>query len=46
MLAIAMAGMDVVATIHLAVADTGLMGSTEKLVEPLSLLDSSCYYQG
>lgn len=40
-----MAGMHMAATLHLAVADTGPMGSTKKLLEPLSPLDSFYCHQ-
>lgn len=43
--AVAMAGMDMAATAHFAVADTGPMDSTEKLLETFSLQNSSCAFQ-
>ena len=39
--AVAMRGMDMAAAAHLAVADTGPMDSTEKFLEPLTLLVTS-----
>lgn len=43
--AVAMGGMDMAAAAQLAVADTGPMDSTEKLLESFVLQNSSCAFQ-